>query len=76
MGAGASSAPDCVALQGRPVKGSFAVASDGASATLDSPAPPGGFQQLSDEAPLRLSQPAQETDHGTDPFHMHTHHGR
>ena len=55
MGAGASSAPDCVALQGRPVKGSFAVASDDASATLDSPAPPGGFRQLSDEAPPRLS---------------------
>ena len=28
---------------------------DGASATLDSPALPGGFRQLSDEAPLRLS---------------------
>ena len=28
---------------------------DGASATLDSPAPPGGFRQLSDEAPPRLS---------------------
>jgi hypothetical protein len=52
---GTSSASDCVALQGRPAKGSFAVASDGASATLDSPAPPGGFRQLSDEAPPRLS---------------------
>ena len=29
---------------------------DGASATLDSPAPPGGFRQLSDEAPPRLGQ--------------------
>jgi hypothetical protein len=28
---------------------------DGASATLDSPALPGGFRQLSDEAPLSLS---------------------
>jgi hypothetical protein len=35
--------------------GSFAVASDGASATLDSPALPGGSRQLSDEAPPRLS---------------------
>ena len=31
---------------------------DGASAPLDSPAPPGGFRQLSDEAPLRLGQVA------------------
>jgi hypothetical protein len=31
---------------------------DGASATLDSPALPGGFRQLSDEAPLRLGQVA------------------
>src|SRR6516162_8767401 len=29
---------------------------DGASATLDSPALPGGFRQLSDEAPLRLGR--------------------
>ena len=46
---GASSASDCVALQGRPVKGapSGRVAKAMAqTATLDSPALPGGFRQL------------------------------
>jgi len=54
----ASSASDDVALQDRPVKGapSGRVATAMAqNATLDSPALPGGFRQLSDEAPPRLS---------------------
>ena len=57
MGARASSASDYVALQGRPVKGSFVVADAMA------PAPPLAvlplrvvFRQLSDEALLDLSQ--------------------
>jgi hypothetical protein len=60
-GTGASPATDDVALQDRPVKGapSGRVATAMAqSATLDSPALPGGFRQLSDEASLRLGQVA------------------
>ena len=48
----------------RPVKGSFAVADAMAQATLDRPALPGGFRQLSDEASPRLSwQPGDRTWH-------------
>ena len=48
----------------RPVKGSFAVADAMAQATLDRPALPGGFRQLSDEASPRLSwQPGDRTLH-------------
>jgi hypothetical protein len=54
---GASSASDCVTLQDGPVKAApSGRVFDGASVTLDSPALPGGFRQLSDEAPLRLDQ--------------------
>ena len=48
----------------RPAKGSFAVADAMAQATLDRPALPGGFRQLSDEASPRLSwQPGDRTWH-------------
>ena len=77
MGAGASSAPDYVALQGRPVKG----APSGRVAEAMAQAPPltvPPFQAVSGSYRMRhlhASASSQETGHGADPLHLHAHPG-